>query len=113
MITDKLEAACDMQSSSKADPKTDGTRICLMIKHYKEGAMTSRLKQLKIGAKVELSNYSGKFELERLTKIKDVYLICAGTGLTPMIRLLTNAIEMENISYASLINSKLSNSHNY
>lgn len=49
------------------------------------------------GSKVEISNYMGKFDADRLSKCKELFLLCAGSGFTPMIRLIPHALESDNI----------------
>ena len=70
-----------------------------MIKHYKDGYFTSKLRNLKVGSKMEISNFAGNFKPEKLTDCNELVLICAGSGLTPMIRLLINAVKIDSIKY--------------
>ncbi len=46
-----------------------------------------------------MSNYVGTFQLEALNNCNELILICAGTGLTPMLRLLAHSIKIESIAY--------------
>lgn len=56
------------------------------------------------GSKVEISNYTGKFDVDRVcSKFKELFLICAGSGFTPMIRLLVHALEIERISKVTIM----------
>lgn len=80
-----------------------GKQVCLMIKHYADGYLTSRLKRLEIGSKLEVSNFTGNFELERLEDCDELILICAGTGFTPMIRLINYLIESNSTSKIQLL----------
>lgn len=90
--------------SEKSESCENGKQICLMIKHYSDGALTSKLKSLRIGSKVEISNYTGKFDVDRVcSKFKELFLICAGSGFTPMIRLLVHALEIERISKVTVM----------
>jgi len=81
----------------------DGKQVCLMIKHYDDGAFTSKLKDLPIGAKLEMSNFTGSFNYETLFNCNELVLICAGSGFTPMIRLLIHAIRIESIKNVILL----------
>lgn len=62
--------------------------ICCMIKHYPEGALTPYLFSKKECDTVELGGMSGSFNIRKLNGIKHLYLIAAGSGLSPMLRLL-------------------------
>lgn len=86
------------QESSKYE-----NQICLMIKHYNDGEFTSKLKKLPIGSKIEISNYRGLFNKDILSNCCNLHLICAGSGLTPMIRILIKALTMENIEMIKII----------
>lgn len=68
-----------------------------MIKHYDDGALTSKLKNLKIGSQIEVSNYAGSFKLDKLDNCKELVMICAGSGFTPMIRLIYHALKIDQI----------------
>lgn len=81
----------------------DGRKICLMIKHYKDGYFTSKLRNLKVGSKMEISNFAGNFKPEKLTHCNELVLICAGSGLTPMIRLLINSVKIDSIKKIILL----------
>lgn len=78
-------------------------QICLIIKHYSDGELTSKLKKIPIGSKLEISNYCGSFNFDVLSNCCSLYLICAGSGLTPMIRILTKSLNMINIEMIKLI----------
>lgn len=57
----------------------------------------------KKGSKVELSNYTGSFQQETLLKCSELFLICAGSGFTPMARLLTSSIQIETINKIKML----------
>ena len=40
------------------------------------------------GVSVSISDYEGNFDESRLTKCSDLIMVAAGTGFTPMIRLI-------------------------
>lgn len=73
----------------KADEKgSDGKTVHLMIKVYSEGALTPVLNTLEIGDKVDMKDTEGDFELSTLQRCQNLILLAAGTGFTPMVRLL-------------------------
>ena len=75
----------------------DGKHICLMIKDYSEGFFTSKLRSLKPGSKINISNFTGSFNCDKLLACEDLILVCAGTGFTPMNRLMIKAVDLDNI----------------
>ncbi len=76
----------------------NGKQVCLLIKSYETGYLTSKLNQLKLGAFVEISNFAGTFQVDKLNNLNELYLICAGTGLTPMLRVLGHSLKSLSIS---------------
>jgi len=75
----------------------DGKKVCLMIKDYPEGFFTSKLRKLETGSKITISNFTGTFDSDKLLGCDDLLLLCAGSGFTPMIRLMIKAAELDNI----------------
>ncbi|CAF4339884.1 unnamed protein product, partial [Rotaria magnacalcarata] len=69
----------------------------LLIKHYPDGGMTSILRKLLIGDTIEMSSYEGTFDVHRIDACETLILVAAGTGLTPMMRILNYAISQINI----------------
>ncbi|CAF0815917.1 unnamed protein product [Adineta ricciae] len=65
--------------------------IELLIKHYIDRTMTPMLQQLSIGDTIEMSSAEGTFDTARIDMCRTLVLIAAGTGLTPMIRILNYA----------------------
>jgi len=80
----------------KSNDEMKGKCVNLMIKHYNEGAMTSKLKFKKLDSKVELSYFTGSFNIEQFYECIELICICAGTGFTPMVKLLNLALQMEH-----------------
>uniref|UniRef100_A0A131XHK8 Cytochrome b5 reductase 4 n=1 Tax=Hyalomma excavatum TaxID=257692 RepID=A0A131XHK8_9ACAR len=73
----------------KADEEAnDGKMLHLMIKVYPDGALTPVLNTLEIGDKVDMKDTEGDFELSSLQTCQNLILLAAGTGFTPMVRLL-------------------------
>uniref|UniRef100_A0A1E1X9K2 Cytochrome b5 reductase 4 n=1 Tax=Amblyomma aureolatum TaxID=187763 RepID=A0A1E1X9K2_9ACAR len=81
----------------KADEDvSDGKTVHLMVKIYPEGALTPVLKALEIGDKVDMKDTEGDFELTTLQRCRNLVLLAAGTGFTPMVRLLHWALFVSN-----------------
>ena len=72
-------------------------KICLMIKQYQNGYFTSKLVTYSVGDKFLMSNFTGAFNKEKLLEFEDLALLCAGTGFTPMIRVMLEAIQIDSI----------------
>ncbi|XP_038077617.1 cytochrome b5 reductase 4-like [Patiria miniata] len=68
--------------------ETSGRIIHLMIKMYPDGQLTQQLSRLDVGDTVDASDYEGTFVESRLQRIDRLTLVAAGTGFTPMARLL-------------------------
>ncbi|MBN3322942.1 NB5R4 reductase, partial [Atractosteus spatula] len=69
------------------------TDIFLMIKIYPDGAFSSYIESLQIGATLYISNPEGQFRTSRIQDITDLYLLAAGTGFTPMAKLIRYALK--------------------
>jgi cytochrome-b5 reductase len=70
------------------DGGRSGECLQFLIKIYPDGAITPILDKLIIGDDIEVSDYTGNFQLSSLSNKSTLYLIAAGTGITPMISLL-------------------------
>ncbi|KAG8186386.1 hypothetical protein JTE90_026804 [Oedothorax gibbosus] len=68
--------------------KEDGSTIHLMIKVYPDGAVTPIINQCNIGESMQISNYVGSFSEQMLAASESVTLLAAGTGLTPMVKVI-------------------------
>ncbi|XP_034029853.1 cytochrome b5 reductase 4 [Thalassophryne amazonica] len=84
-VDQTLTAAC--QHSSQ------GSELYLMIKVYPDGVFTTHLNSLHIGDHVSVSCPEGTFSLRPLRDVTDLYLLAAGTGFTPMARLIQVALQ--------------------
>ncbi|XP_041962291.1 cytochrome b5 reductase 4 isoform X2 [Alosa sapidissima] len=67
-------------------------RLFLMIKVYPNGVLSSHLDSLSIGDSLAVSSPEGPFSLRLLRGITQLYLLAAGTGFTPMARLVHAAL---------------------
>lgn len=74
---------------------TEGRVICLMIKIYPEGALTPLIGKCKIGESLLISDYLGDFPVRRLKECTSVILLAAGTGFTPMVKLISWVLELD------------------
>eukprot|EP00731_Ephydatia_muelleri_P032313 Em0023g820a len=83
-------------------PVTPVTHLCckqqvdcvhLMIKLYKDGKMSKLLSQLKTGEKLWISDPQGTFDESRLHLAEKIVMIAAGSGFTPMVRIIQNALQ--------------------
>ncbi|XP_064627169.1 cytochrome b5 reductase 4-like isoform X2 [Lineus longissimus] len=73
----------------------DGTVIYLMIKIYNDGVFTPNLGKANVGDKFSVSNWECSFDETKLTDSSDLILLAAGSGFTPMVRLIHQKIHLE------------------
>ncbi|XP_065783876.1 cytochrome b5 reductase 4 isoform X4 [Muntiacus reevesi] len=66
--------------------------IYFLIKIYPAGFFTPELDQLQIGDYVSVSNPEGNFIISQLQELEDLFLLAAGTGFTPMVKVLNYAL---------------------
>ncbi|XP_062848258.1 cytochrome b5 reductase 4 [Trichomycterus rosablanca] len=82
---------------------SSSSNIYLMVKIYPDGVFTPNLDKLDIGACASISGPEGHLTPRRLRDVTHLYLLAAGTGFTPMARLLCFALQ----DVASIRNTKL------
>lgn len=70
-----------------------GSDIHLMIKIYPDGVLTSHLANLPIGATLSVGGPEGSFTMRVLRDVTHLYMLAAGTGFTPMARLIRLALQ--------------------
>ncbi|NWZ19976.1 NB5R4 reductase, partial [Asarcornis scutulata] len=70
----------------------DGAPIYLMIKIYSCGLFTQALDHLQIGDYISVSSPEGNFKKSQVQTSEDLFLLAAGTGFTPMVKLLNFAL---------------------
>ncbi|XP_061770946.1 cytochrome b5 reductase 4 isoform X2 [Nerophis ophidion] len=86
------------------DPSAENKHLYLMIKFYSDGALTQHLNNLHVGDHISVSGPEGTFSLRPLRDVTVLYLLAAGTGFTPMARLIQLALqEMNTIRKAQLL----------
>lgn len=83
---DQNLAAASHHSSQESD-------LYLMIKVYPDGVFTPHLNSLHIGDSISVSGPEGPFSLRPLRDVTYLYLLAAGTGFTPMARLIQLALQ--------------------
>ncbi|XP_066110256.1 cytochrome b5 reductase 4 isoform X2 [Saccopteryx bilineata] len=66
--------------------------IYFLIKIYPAGLFTPQLDRLQIGDFVSISNPEGNFKISQFQELEDLFLLAAGTGFTPMVRILKYAL---------------------
>ncbi|XP_039974623.1 cytochrome b5 reductase 4 [Xiphias gladius] len=83
---EKNLAAASHHSSQESD-------LYLMIKVYPDGVFTQHLNNLHTGDHISISGPEGTFNVRPLRDVTHLYLLAAGTGFTPMARLIQLALE--------------------
>ncbi|XP_044773261.1 cytochrome b5 reductase 4 isoform X2 [Neomonachus schauinslandi] len=66
--------------------------IYFLIKIYPAGLFTPELDHLHIGDFVSVSNPEGNFKISQFRELEDLFLLAAGTGFTPMVKILNYAL---------------------
>lgn len=77
-----------LDSKTHKSDVQEGHVIYLMIKTYVGGALTPWLNSLKPGDALSISSYMGNFDISRLNECTHLVMLAAGTGFTPMVRLI-------------------------
>jgi len=72
------------QSSTTSSPQS----LNLLVKVYPDGALTPQLESLTPGDIVRVSDHTGNFSLSQLKSRRQILLLAAGTGVTPIFSLL-------------------------
>uniref|UniRef100_A0A4W2E6F1 Cytochrome b5 reductase 4 n=1 Tax=Bos indicus x Bos taurus TaxID=30522 RepID=A0A4W2E6F1_BOBOX len=84
---------CDSLFSEFKEPVLpNNIYIYFLIKIYPAGFFTPELDQLQIGDYVSVSNPEGNFIISQLQELEDLFLLAAGTGFTPMVKVLNYAL---------------------
>nr|XP_054413797.1 cytochrome b5 reductase 4 isoform X9 [Pongo abelii] len=66
--------------------------IYFLIKIYPTGLFTSELDRLQIGDFVSVSSPEGNFKISKFQELEELFLLAAGTGFTPMVKILNYAL---------------------
>lgn len=79
--------------SASSQNSAQDSDLYLMIKVYPDGMFTPHLNSLHTGDCVSVSGPEGTFSLRPLRDVTDLYLLAAGTGFTPMARVIQVALQ--------------------
>ncbi|XP_077161539.1 cytochrome b5 reductase 4 isoform X2 [Paroedura picta] len=91
-------------SEFKDSSHNDKTHIYFMIKIYPSGLFTPVLDCLCIGEYISVSNPEGNFIKPQAEDVEDLFLLAAGTGFTPMVKLLNYVLtSSSNLRTAKLV----------
>ncbi|KAG8516102.1 Cytochrome b5 reductase 4, partial [Galemys pyrenaicus] len=84
---------CESLLSECEEPVPHNNKhIYFLIKIYPTGLLTPELDHLQIGDFVSVSNPEGNFKISQLQELEDLFLLAAGTGFTPMVKILNYAL---------------------
>ncbi|XP_041354082.1 cytochrome b5 reductase 4-like [Gigantopelta aegis] len=86
VVLPSLRAGC------QDDRVSDGSVLYLMIKVYQDGALSSWIGTLSPGDVMEVSDIEGSFRRVSLDTCTHLVLFAAGTGFTPMVRLIYESL---------------------
>uniref|UniRef100_A0A0A1WQE6 Cytochrome b5 reductase 4 n=1 Tax=Zeugodacus cucurbitae TaxID=28588 RepID=A0A0A1WQE6_ZEUCU len=88
-----------------ADNESNSTNLNFLIKSYADGILSTHLRQKQNGQMLLLSTPHGNFRLQRLQAHRQIALIAAGSGLTPMLNLIEHLLKRNTnrIDYLRLI----------
>ena len=76
-----------LESLSNHDTKSNKF-LHFLIKTYPDGAVTKYLNQLEIGSSILVSDTQGSFDKNILKNVCHLVIVYAGTGFTPMVKVL-------------------------
>ncbi|XP_037375941.1 cytochrome b5 reductase 4 isoform X2 [Talpa occidentalis] len=79
-------------SECKESVPDNNKYIYFLIKIYPTGLLTPELDHLQFGDFVSVSNPEGNFKISQLQELEDLFLLAAGTGFTPMVKILNYAL---------------------
>ncbi|KAM9316615.1 cytochrome b5 reductase 4-like [Gastrophryne carolinensis] len=66
--------------------------LYIMIKIYPNGSFTPLIDKMNIGDHILVSNPQGCFKTSQLDGIEDIFVLAAGTGFTPMVKLIRHVL---------------------
>ncbi|XP_018412128.1 PREDICTED: cytochrome b5 reductase 4 [Nanorana parkeri] len=90
-VSQTLES--DQQQTSHNNEKC----VYIMIKIYPNGSFTPMLDNMQIGDFILMSNPQGCFSTSQVDEVEDIFLLVAGTGFTPTVKLLRHVLNHSNI----------------
>ena len=71
---------------------TNSSSLHFLIKTYPEGLFTSKLNHFSDGKSVQIGDTAGSFNASVKLNVQNVIAVAAGTGITPMIRIIVNCL---------------------
>ncbi|XP_053317320.1 cytochrome b5 reductase 4 [Spea bombifrons] len=78
--------------------------LYIMIKIYPNGCFSPQIDHLAVGDYISISSPQGDFRMSQTGNVEDVFLLSAGTGITPMIQLLGHVLHnVSNLRKVKLI----------
>ncbi|KAH0954678.1 hypothetical protein HN011_005271 [Eciton burchellii] len=78
--------------------------ICLMIKHYPNGALSPSITKLQSGQTLTMSNGLGAFVTESFDRYSVIHMLVGGTGLTAMLGIIQRALAKRSVKLINLLN---------
>lgn len=82
----------DLVMDSLQSTDSNGNYIYMMIKIYTDGSFTPHIDKLEIGDHASVSSPQGCFKMAQIEGVEDIFLVAAGTGFTPMVKLLKHIL---------------------
>jgi len=70
-------------------------QLHLAIKTYPDGVLTSFMDKMQTGDQLDVSNPTGKFRLSVIDGVANLILLAAGTGITPMVKVIRYFIDQQ------------------
>ncbi|GLD48612.1 cytochrome b5 reductase 4 [Lates japonicus] len=83
----------DQNLAAASHLSSQESHLYLMIKVYPDGVFTQHLNNLHTGDHISVSGPEGTFAVRPLRDVTYLYLLAAGTGFTPMARLIQLALQ--------------------
>uniref|UniRef100_A0A8C8DKD5 Cytochrome b5 reductase 4 n=1 Tax=Oryzias sinensis TaxID=183150 RepID=A0A8C8DKD5_9TELE len=94
----------DQRLAAGPDPPSQEPDLYLMIKVYPDGVFTQHLNSLQTGDHISVSGPEGSFSVRLLRDVTHLFLLAAGTGFTPMARLIRLSLqEIDTIRKTKLL----------
>ncbi|XP_072498819.1 cytochrome b5 reductase 4 isoform X3 [Notamacropus eugenii] len=81
-----------LHSDSQETQHPHNKYVYVMIKIYHTGLFSPHFDRLQIGDCVSLSSPEGNFKKSQLQDLEELFLLAAGTGFTPMVKILNFAL---------------------
>lgn len=76
-----------------------GGLLCLMVKMYPNGLLSPVIHRLQPGDSIDVSDPIGSFNFHVMKDFKHLYLLAAGTGVTPMMQIISHALDNQKMQW--------------